>query len=285
MFLEYSIVYKAQNNYENCVDDAHWQFLIIPEQNSTQEFVDIDFKNSLDAVNEFSTNGYGFRTIRVHPKRTFKEISFEATFRFIKKDVNPFDFELDEAISESYQAIKELDFKVDFEPFLKRTHFTTLPAKNEKIFEFDMVKSIFENLLALNHWTFIHVYFKSGVTDVDTTLDEVIEKRHGVCQDFTHLFCALARQNNIPARYVSGYLHQGNGYFGDSQMHAWAEAYIPKIGWVGFDPTNDLMANTNHIKVAHGKDYSDCSPLKGVVYSTGRNETSHSVQVSSQQQQ
>ena len=68
-------------------------------------------------------------------------------------------------------------------------------------------------------------------------------------------------------------------------MHAWSETYIPNIGWVGFDPTNNLLANDNHIKVAHGKDYNDCSPLKGVIYSQGKNKTSHSVIVSSQQQQ
>jgi transglutaminase-like putative cysteine protease len=68
-------------------------------------------------------------------------------------------------------------------------------------------------------------------------------------------------------------------------MHAWAEAYVPQIGWLGFDPTNNLIANANHIKVAHGRDYSDCSPLKGVLFTTGKNKTSHSVHVSSQQQQ
>lgn len=285
MPLEYSITYKAQNTYEEWVHEAHWQFLIIPQQNSSQEFIGIDFKNSMNAANEYSTNGYGFQTIRVHPKQRFKEISFEATFRLIKKEVNPFDFQLEEESAMNYKKLQELDFKVDFEAFLSATHFTRVPDINRDIFRFDGGKSIFENLQALNEWTFIHIYFKTDVTDVTTTLDEIIEKRHGVCQDFTHLFCALARKNGVPARYVSGYLHQGNGYFGDSQMHAWAEAYIPHVGWIGFDPTNNLLANTNHIKVAHGRDYNDCSPLRGVVYTSGKNKTVHSVKVLGQQQQ
>lgn len=284
MSLEYSITYTAENTYENWVHDAHWQFLIIPQENSTQEFIGIEFSNSLNTINEFSVNGYGFRTIRVHPKKRFKQISFDAHFKLIKKEVNPFDFMEEEDISEAYTKIQEMDFKVDFEAFLRKTHFTALPEKNRDAFVFDQNISLFENLRALNEWTYTHIYFKTDVTDVNSVLDEVIEKRHGVCQDFTHLFCALGRRNGIPTRYVSGYLHQGNGFFGDSQMHAWAEAYVPKIGWIGFDPTNNLLANTSHIKVAHGKDYTDCSPLKGVVYTTGRNETSHTVQVSSQQQ-
>jgi transglutaminase-like putative cysteine protease len=93
----------------------------------------------------------------------------------------------------------------------------------------------------------------------------------------------MARQNGIPTRYVSGYLNQEHGLLGDSQMHAWAEAYIPFVGWKGFDPTNNILANTNHIKVCHGKDYNDCSPLRGVIYSNGQNVTSHTVLVQSQQ--
>ncbi|NJB69672.1 hypothetical protein GGR42_000134 [Saonia flava] len=284
MFLEYSISYKAQNSYENWVNDAHWQFLIIPEENDTQEFISVEFNNSINAVNQHSINGLGFKTIRVHPKQKFKNISFNASFKLIKKEVNPFGFVPSPDIEKDYERIHDLSFKVDFEPFLRTTYLTSLPKNNERLFVFNEEKSIFDNLQNLNYFVFKHLYFKTDVTDVETTLDEIIEKRHGVCQDFTHLFCALARQNSVPARYVSGYLHQGNGYFGDSQMHAWAETYIPNLGWVGFDPTNNLLTSIDHIKVAHGKDYKDCSPLRGVLYTSGENKTIHSVKVFSQQQ-
>ena len=89
MPLEYSITYKAENTYENWVHQAHWQFLIIPQQNSSQEFIGIDFENSIGADNEYSVNGYGFQTIRVHPKQKFKTISFEANFKLIKEEVLP----------------------------------------------------------------------------------------------------------------------------------------------------------------------------------------------------
>lgn len=281
---EYEITYKAENSYENWVNDAYWQFLIIPMENSSQHEVEIEFSNSLYANNEFSMNGFGFKTIRVHPKKKFKQISFEANFKFKKEAVDPYAFSLDIDNSLGYQKLEQLDFKIEFEQFLKFTPFTQIPKPQDPLFVFDPSISIFENLQALNHWTYKHIYFKTGVTEVGTLLDDVILNRHGVCQDFTHLFCALARKNGIPTRYVSGYLDQDSGFFGDSQMHAWAEAYIPQIGWKGFDPTNDILANTNHIKVCHGKDYNDCSPLKGVIYSQGKNKTSHSVKVQSQQQ-
>ncbi|MBU2946766.1 transglutaminase-like domain-containing protein [Zobellia uliginosa] len=285
MSLEYSITYKAENTYEESVREAYWQFLIIPEENDSQQFISIDFTNSLDATSEFSINGYGFKTIRVHPKGEFKSIAFEANFKLIKKEINPFDFEPEGDVQKSFEKIQELDFKVDHDTFLKTTDYTLIPEKSKNLFTFDTNQSVFENLRALSSFTHHYIKFNSEATDVYTKLSELLNIRQGVCQDFTHLFCAFARLNGIPARYVSGYLHQGNGYFGDSQMHAWAEAYVPFVGWIGFDVTNNILAGTDHIKIAHGKDYSNCSPLRGVVFSTGKNETVHSVVVSSQDQQ
>ncbi len=285
MSLEYSITYKAENHYDHPVKEASWQFLILPDENSTQNQVEINFNNSLNLPLEFSHNAYGFRTIRISAKEQFMDIVFEAHFSLVKEHTNPFNFQIANSLEEELKKLHQLEFKVDFEPFLRKTSLTNLLEDHKQLFLFKKDKSLFENLQELNKWVFEKIFYTPGTTHVGTVLDEIVANRHGVCQDFSHLFCALARQNGIPARYVSGYLHQGIGYFGDSQMHAWAEAYMPEIGWIGFDPTNNLIANDNHIKVAHGKDYADCAPLKGVVYSKGENRTTHSVQVSSQQQQ
>lgn len=284
MSLEYTVTYCTENSYENDVSEAFWQFCIIPENNTTQELISWDFDNSLKALNEVSINGFGFQVVRIHPKQLFKKITFKASFKLIKKEINPYDFILNHEVSEDYATINNIVFIADHEPFLRKTHFTKLAEKYKSLFLFDSTKLIFDNLLELNSWVFEHLYFKVGVTDVHTSLDEVIEKRHGVCQDFAHLYCAIARENNVPVRYVSGYLHQGNGYFGDSQMHAWVEAFVPNVGWVGFDPTNNILVEHNHLKVAHGKDYHDCPPIKGVVYSKGRNTTKYVVEVQASQQ-
>lgn len=285
MTKEYSISYIATNTYENWVENAHWQFLIIPQENKTQEYVITEFSNSIDALNEYSINGYGFNTIRVNPKKKFKEIVFNANFKLIKKEFNPFDFGTTEDIQVAYDTLQQLDFKIANEPFLKKTHFTSLPDTRASLFTFDPKKSLFQNVQDLNSYTYEFIHFRTGTTDVHTTLSTILKNKQGVCQDFSHLFCAMAKQNGLPARYVSGYLHHGNGFFGDSQMHAWAEVHIPGIGWLGFDPTNNLLANENHIKVAHGKDYTDCAPLRGVVNTEGKNQTTHAVKVSSAQQQ
>ncbi len=284
MPLKYSLVYKAENTYQAPITRAFWQFLILPEANETQELVQWHFTNDLDETSGLSINGLGFSVIRVHSRKKISKISFTAKFMLVKKEVNPFNFIIDDTPYEKHEALQSIDFRAEHEVYLRKTVFTSLPKQYIGIYSFDQSISIFENLKFLNSWVFEHLYFQSGVTDVYTDLEQIIENRHGVCQDFTHLFCAICREHGIPVRYVSGYLHQGNGYFGDSQMHAWAEAHLPETGWVGFDPTNNILASSNHIKVAHGKDYQDCAPIKGVVYGTGTNKTNHSVEVYASQQ-
>ena len=282
MDLDYHISYSATNTYENQADGALWQFLIIPEDNESQELISHNFTNSLKIRVENSINGYNFKTYRIRPRQSFEAVEFNAEFHLVKKAENI--FEKIAAVSENeYDILKSLSFRAENDIFLRNTLLTTLHDTVD--IHFDESLSIFENLQKLNTWIYNEFTFKTNVTDIDTDLNHIVEIKQGVCQDFAHLFIAIAKSFGIPSRYVSGYLHQGNGYFGDSQMHAWVECNIPGAGWIGFDPTNNLLAVENHIKVAHGKDYSDCPPLKGVVFSSGENKTEYTVQVSAQQQQ
>lgn len=104
-------------------------------------------------------------------------------------------------------------------------------------------------------------------TRVDSPIDEAIVSAKGVCQDFAHTMIALLREVRIPARYVSGYLYRGTESHDRSTpdaTHAWVEALIPQLGWVGFDPTNNLVGNHRHIRTAVGRDYADVPPTHGV---------------------
>jgi len=85
----------------------------------------------------------------------------------------------------------------------------------------------------------------------------------GVCQDYSHIFCAAARSLGIPARYVSGHLVRADGLVTQPAGHAWAEAYLPDLGWVGFDPTNGISTTAAHLRAAIGLDYLDAAPIRG----------------------
>ena len=117
--------------------------------------------------------------------------------------------------------------------------------------------------------------YDADPTRTDTPAAEAFAKRHGVCQDFAHVLIVAARAHGIPAAYVSGYLRTlpppgKPRLVGADAMHAWAALWCGDVlGWVGFDPTNDIFATTDHIFVAMGRDYSDVAPLDGVFHGGG----------------
>ena len=107
--------------------------------------------------------------------------------------------------------------------------------------------------------------YKSGVTEVDSPIEVALDQRLGVCQDFAHIMITIARLWGIPTRYVSGYLHH-KGSRDRSRAdatHAWVEGYLPSLGWVGFDPTNNISPRERHIRAAVGRDYADVPPTRG----------------------
>jgi transglutaminase-like putative cysteine protease len=106
--------------------------------------------------------------------------------------------------------------------------------------------------------------YKTGVTAVGTTAAEALALGAGVCQDHAHLFITVARANGIPARYVSGYLLSGSISGPQDVGHAWAEAYVPNLGWVGFDASNGICPTASYVRVALGIDYTDGCPVRGV---------------------
>ena len=123
---------------------------------------------------------------------------------------------------------------------------------------FTAAESIMQHIY--HNWT-----YAPNTTTAATHVRDVLQSKRGVCQDFTHLMTGLCRAVNIPARYVSGYLYNGpNSHLRGAQAsHAWCEVFVPGHGWYGLDPTNNILADERHIKIATGRDYHDAAPVSG----------------------
>jgi transglutaminase-like putative cysteine protease len=132
----------------------------------------------------------------------------------------------------------------------------------------------------LSHRIFTEFRYDRKATTIGTPVDEVLDSRRGVCQDFAHLMIACLRSLQLPARYVSGYLRSGGDFTGAEASHAWVSVWCPVFGWQDFDPTNDVMPSGGHFTVAWGRDYSDVTPVKGVALGGGEQVISVSVDVS-----
>lgn len=125
-------------------------------------------------------------------------------------------------------------------------------------------KSVAHTVESCSEYVFKYFKYIKGITTIESTVDEILEHKGGVCQDFAHVLLQMLRSIGIPCRYVSGYICPNkNGMRGEGATHAWVEAWIPKHGWAGIDPTNNIWVTNNHIKLAVGRNFTDCTPVKG----------------------
>jgi transglutaminase-like putative cysteine protease len=276
---EFDIQYQSHNSYNETVKEAIFEFCIVPCNDVTQILIDFKTSNSLVESSFSYKNVFGFEINRIRTSKPFTKFNFTLNARVDKKY-----FELPQyaflSLQEEAELLASNDFFIEHHLFLNKTFYTTISGDSlPKILKFKNDQPVLEFLKELNNHVYSQLEYKKNITDVKTTADQILKIKAGVCQDFTHLFIAISRYNGIPARYTSGYLNQGKKFIGAMFMHAWVEAFVPGIGWVGFDPTNNQLADMNYIKVAHGIDYNDCSSIKGVLKTTGENETIYEVKV------
>jgi transglutaminase-like putative cysteine protease/predicted glutamine amidotransferase len=138
---------------------------------------------------------------------------------------------------------------------------------------------LLDTLLDINHTIFREYAYQPGSTTVLTSAFDAYSQRRGVCQDFTNVFICLARLLGVPARYVCGYIYTGpkstelsaNQRQGEAS-HAWVQLYLPQVGWKGFDPTNGVLTQTDHVRVAVGRNYIDATPTSGTIFVGGGGE-------------
>ncbi|MDP8982122.1 MAG: transglutaminase family protein [Acidobacteriota bacterium] len=173
-------------------------------------------------------------------------------------------------------AWEELDEMIDREDYwdmlMPSVFARTSPELEALAGEFGVVqrdgRQPLELLTTLNSKIYEYFDYVKQSTDVNSAIEDAIRSRRGVCQDFAHTMISIVRNLRIPCRYVSGYLHRDPDHADRSDegaTHAWVEALLPRIGWVGFDPTNNLIVGGRHIRTAIGRDYADVSPTVGTM--------------------
>ena len=125
-------------------------------------------------------------------------------------------------------------------------------------------RPLMDVVLDLSHRIHEDFKYEPLSTSIDVPLADVLRNRHGVCQDFAHVMIGALRSQRLAARYVSGYVRSGRDVQGAQASHAWVSVFFPEVGWLDFDPTNDVMPSESHVTLAWGRDYGDVTPVKGV---------------------
>jgi len=276
----YQITYNTRNEYSAPVSDAVLEFLVFPAKLDHQRVEKLEFSFEPKSAYYTGQNFFGFEFLRFRLKKLQDSFTFSLNTFVFKEERNPFNFQ-PLAWQEELNILQSDAYLIDNYLFLNSSEATRLPegylfprCENEEN-TFDFVQRV-------NRFVHEEIEYDNRIVDPHRVLTETLSEQRGVCQDLAHLMCAILRKNRIPTRYVSGYLNQGDGVVGAGAVHAWIEALIPGSGWIGFDPTNNLLEDHHYIKIAHGQDIGDCATLKGVVRGAGSNQTSYEVLVQEQ---
>ncbi len=275
---DYVIEYRTLTEYEKSVKQGAYEFLIMPCENESQLVKHHRLLHSMSREPFTARNKYGFITYHFHSNAdTFDYFSLSLLAQ-VAKNPPPMDVFTELSLEEENSILEDIDFQMDHQSFLQSTGLSSLKPGD---FYLDLLRQKDETvgmyLLRLNSAVHGMLRYVQGSTNTGTSAKVALQGGSGVCQDFAHIMIGILRQQNIPTRYVSGYLSLSDNR--DSQLHAWVEAFIPKVGWRGFDPTNNLQENDHFIKIAHGRDYLDCQPIKGVLVTEGDHKTSYEVSV------
>lgn len=189
-----------------------------------------------------------------------------------------------DSITDIWKAIHSDENQLRFHDFLKAEDTKYKHEVEQAIHEIlSKVQHPLDTILDLSNYIYETFTYKKGVTSIETSVDELWTLRAGVCQDFAHLLLYMLRMMGVPGRYISGYICPGSSEWrGEGATHAWAEAWLPDTGWVGIDPTNKCIAGERHVRLATGRNFSDCTPVKGTYKGAVEHKLEVTVQFGSQ---
>jgi transglutaminase-like putative cysteine protease/predicted glutamine amidotransferase len=274
----YRVQHRTRYTYEKPVERSSHLFRLVPVDDRLQRLLHSAISVSVDGQYRDYEDVFGNQTRRLEVETPYAEMSIVAESRVDVLDTDPL----------SYNPLRQrAQIPVVWMPWHQQVlqPFLLPPELPEselrELSEYAMsfaVRNDFDlvdTLLDLNHTIFQEYQYTPGATTISTTPFEVYSNRRGVCQDFTNLFSCCARLLGLPARYVCGYLFTGPKNPNQHQAeasHAWAQVFLPEAGWKGFDPTNGILTQTDHVRVAVGRNYRDATPTSGTIFVGGGGE-------------
>jgi transglutaminase-like putative cysteine protease len=267
--MPYLVRHLTRFTYTSPVSESVMELRMQPLSDGRQRLLRFDVSTTprarVFAYRDFLGNAVHY--FDIPGRHTRLDISAEAAVDVIPRDDLP-----DALDISAWQAIDQLAATGAYGDWLAPSRFATetvaLKAFAASIgLTHDRDSDPLTLLRRLTNTLYEELSYEPRTTRVDSPIDEALAAKAGVCQDFAHIMTALVRGMGIPCRYVSGYLaprSSGHDRSTEHATHAWVEALLPDLGWIGFDPTNDTLALERHIAVAVGRDYGDVPPTKGV---------------------
>lgn len=287
--MQYRVNHITEYKYQELVNTAHNRLCLVPLNLPEQKCLTSEIKIlPVPDETEYRTDFFGntILFISIYKEHQKLEIISESTIDILPKIQVSLAANSPLQWSEIKNVIAQRDEYADVSQYLLPSHYVPNNLVIKKFAEecFPPGETLWNACHLLMKKIFTSLKFTPGFTTINTPVEEVVKSRKGVCQDFAHLMIACLRNMGVPARYVSGYLETfpppgKEKLVGSDASHAWVAVYFPEIGWVEFDPTNNLLPAENHVIVAFGRDYFDVAPLKGIIFSSGNQQVEVKVDV------
>jgi transglutaminase-like putative cysteine protease/predicted glutamine amidotransferase len=275
----FDVRHRTTYRYTKPVEKSTHLFRLVPMHDRLQSVLFHETTLSVEGQEREYEDVFGNRVKRVLIDTPFTELTIDARSRVELLDTDPLSFRPLRARS-TIPLVWMPWQRHMLQPFLLPPELPDTQLMDLTEYAMSFVErndyDLLDTLLDLN-WTIHKEYeYRQGTTNVFTTPFEVYTTRRGVCQDFANLFICLARLLGVPARYVCGYIYTGPKNPNQVQSeasHAWVQVYLPEVGWKGFDPTNGVLTQTDHVRVSVGRSYVDATPTSGTLYVGGGGET------------
>jgi transglutaminase-like putative cysteine protease len=272
---KFKIHHITKYSYETPARDSANQIMLYPVADEFQEVLMHTIQVTGNPIIEKHFDYYNNQVGTFTHSKSHHELVIDSKMEVItlKKDL-PAD---ERGAAEQWDEIEKVKYQVPYIDFLKAGQYTSLSEIQSVMTGMhDTQQTPFQSAKNFCAYVYEGFTYQKGITTVETTIDEIWKIKSGVCQDFAHMLLTMLRLIHVPARYVSGYICPNkNGMRGEGATHAWVEAYIPFYGWLGLDPTNNCVVNENHVRLAVGRNYYDCSPVRG----TYRGSSDHTMEV------
>ena len=274
----FKIVHITKYQYNWPIKESINEIRLFPHNFDNQDVLQFQLLITHDPCVEISKDYYGNRIGNFNNLEAHQEMTIESRM-LVRVNHSLKIPEID------YTTIEDLTSEKEKSIFLQRLCIPEIIRKQKKINL--ILKKIYhpdKSIIAIaqecNEYVFKHFTYTKGITNIETTIDEILDIKKGVCQDFAHVLLQLFRTAGIPSRYVSGYICPNeSGLRGEGATHAWVEIYTPKQGWLGLDPTNNIWTMDNHVKLSVGRNFYDCTPVKGTFKGLARQTLSVCVSI------
>jgi transglutaminase-like putative cysteine protease len=272
----YHIKHITRYRYASPVIDCANQIMLYPIQDAQQVLkkheLHISNKPDLEEFVDFFGNRVGIFSVIMPITELVIESDIEIELASVTLA------ETDHSVQDQWEKLAELTDQYPYMDFMMLENFeheNEVIALTKKLV--DRSLSPFATAQILSKYVYDNFEYRKGVTTVETGAGEIWKLKAGVCQDFAHILLVMLRLVGIPGRYVSGYIcPKGQELRGEGATHAWVEVCVPFYGWIGLDPTNNCIASDRHVRLAIGRQFTDCTPVKG----TYKGSSEHTLEVS-----